>query len=157
MESEQRLENIFDSYIKRISLLLDEMRAELLELLGSKEFGQVEIDLGDLRKVAILKECLETEEEYGLMRQHLSMISCKYGRRPATCGVFFRPDVNLMETRGKNNQRFVTQKGRELVSKFIARFGEECIMHNIDVLQDSRIPDSFKLKIRVEKREPKHE
>lgn len=140
---------ILASYKRRFNLLFEEMELELLKITGSDESFFDEVPLGEARKVAILTESLDAEEKVGLMRHHLSFISQKYGRKPATCGVFFRPDVNLMETRYTNNQRFVTDKGKLLVARFKQKYGENWIEENIDVLKDKNLIDTFTLKMRL--------
>ena len=146
MDMEKRLEQIFASYQNRIALLFDEMKAEILSLTGLEGVYKEEITLGEARKIAILTECMEAEEQNRkITRRELSNISKKYMRNPATCGVFFRPDVNLMETRGNEKERFVTEKARRVIKEYKQKFGEVWINENIKYLIDPNLADDYKL------------
>lgn len=152
MELEKRVEQILARYQNRFNLLLEEMRSDLLELTGLEEVAVEEVPVGEARRIAILTECVKAEKEYGgFTRQHLSGFAQKFGRKPGTCGVFFRPDVNLLESRFHNNKRFVTEKGLDLVNKFKAKFGDNWIDDNLDVLKDTKLLDSYKIKLSLKR------
>ncbi|HYF82489.1 MAG TPA: hypothetical protein VEB00_05620 [Clostridia bacterium] len=145
MELDKRIEEILLKYQNKFAMLLDDLRCDLLELSGLEEVAVEEVALGEARKRAILKECMQID---GLMRQNLSQIAKKYGRQAGTLGVYFRPDVNLLKATGAHG-RAVTEKGQRIVQEYNKRFGlhwEEQIMN---ILSDFAVSDSTKVKLKL--------
>lgn len=150
MNIEQRIDKIISFHRSRFNLLLEELRNDLLELASIEDVTQIELTLGEARKIAILTECLKIQRlDVELKKGDLSRIALKYGRQPATVGIFFRTDVNLMETRGTANLRYVTKKGESLVEEYYERFGTNWINQISDIMSNKNLPDSYKFKMRL--------
>jgi len=150
MDLNKKVEELIATYQIRFEALVAEMCADFARLKGAEAEPFEEVPLGEARKVAILTECYESELleiEWG--RYTLSEIAKKYVREPASIGVFFRPDVNLMETRGDKNQRFVTEKGRQIVEEFKRKYGEDWLSQYQDLLRDPDLKASYKIKMAV--------
>jgi hypothetical protein len=150
MNLEARVEELISSYQRRFEDLIKETRADFAKLRNDTKAQYEEVPLGEARKVAILTECMESEElqiEWG--RYSLSEIAKKYVREPASIGVLFRPDVNLLETRGEKNQRFVTEQGKKLVLEYKNKFGPKWISEYQDLLKDSALKPTYKIKMQL--------
>ncbi|TJX15150.1 hypothetical protein E9840_03545 [Tissierella creatinini] len=150
MDFQNRINEILERFEVRQKLLLVELEKELQELVGLEGVAHEEIDLGDARKAAILTECLKIQKRGNeLRKQQLSGIATMFGRKPGSVGIFFRADVNLMETKGRANLRYVTPKGEEFVKAFQDKFGDDWIECISEILGDNNLPDSYRIKLNL--------
>lgn len=149
MNIQEKLDKIIAKYKSRLDLELEELKDDLMELVGLEGAIQEEISLGEARKAAILTDCLQIQQESELRKGGLSGIALKYGRQPATVGIFFRNDVNLMETRDRANLRYVTEKGKQKVEEYKKKFGSNWISEVEGLLKDKNLPDSYKIKLKT--------